>query len=279
MSDRPMVHCSQPHVTVVEVNMSFRQVFLSLVFVPGVVLAQGSTAAQAMALKAPTTLPIIFTRSVSAANSHAGDVVLAKTVQSVQLANGMVAPSGTTVTGHVVAADKFAFDTTPYAHQKSSTLSIRFDSVDIAGQQIPLNVTVRAMASPIASSDAREAAGSDIDPVATVTQIGGDKLIPSQTEVRNMDGDIVAYNKHGGVYAHLISNGRCDGSDVEVSVGIYSASACGLYGFTNISASEFGSSSTPSTLTLVSSRTSPQIWKHSTALLEVVPTEQSVASR
>ena len=26
------------------------------------------------------------------------------------------------------------------------------------------------------------------------------------------DGDVVAYNRHGGVYAHLISNGHCDGN-------------------------------------------------------------------
>jgi hypothetical protein len=260
-------------------NMSVRQVLFTLMLFPSVLVAQGANVPEASALKAPTTFPIVFMKTVSAANSRAGDMVVAKTQQAVQLANGTVVPSGTKVTGHVVAADKFSFDATLYAHQKAATLSVRFDSMEVAGRQVPLNVTVRAMASPVVSWDARKAGPSDMDSQATVMQVGGDKLVPSQAEVRNMDGDIVAYNKRNGVYAHLIASGRCDGSDVEVSVGIYSASACGLYGFANVTASEFGSSNTPSVLTLASSRTSPQIWKHSTALLEVIPSLQSVASR
>jgi len=186
-----------------------------------------------------------------------------------------VAPAGTKVVGHVLAASKASSE----SHLKSATLSIRFDSIEVAGQQVPLHVTVRAMATPIVSWDARKPASSDLDPQATVTQIGGDKLVPSQVQVRNAQGDVVATNGRGGVHARLIANGRCDSSDIDVSVGMYSASACGLYGFTNITASEFGSSATPSTLTLISSRTSPQIWKNSTALLEVIPEAPSVASR
>ena len=40
----------------------------------------------------------------------------------------------------------------------------------------------------------------------TVTQIGGDQLNPSESEVVDRTGDVVAYNRHGGVYAHLIAN-------------------------------------------------------------------------
>jgi hypothetical protein len=98
--------------------------------------------------------------------------------------------------------------------------------------------------------------------------------------VTNEDGDVVAYSRHGGVYAHLIASAGCDGSDVEVSVGIYSASACGLYGFDRTSAEETGSLAQPSTLTLVSTHGSPKIWKDSTALLEVLPASpRTLASR
>ncbi len=96
----------------------------------------------------------------------------------------------------------------------------------------PLKVMVRAMADPLTSWGAREPKSSDLDSLGTVTQIGGDQLVPSQVEVVNMDGDVVAYNRRNGVYAHLIAHRDCDGSDNEVSVGIYSPSACGLYGFT-----------------------------------------------
>lgn len=251
----------------------------TLLLSSSVALAQGTTSVAAPSLQASATLPIVFTKTVSANGSHAGDVVLAKTSQSVQLANGRILPIGAKVFGHITAAKAFVYDQTPYAHQKPSILSIHFDSVEVDGEALPLNVTVRAMADPLTSTAAREPGPSDLDPSETVTQIGGDQLTPSEPRVVNKDGDVVAYNKHGGVYAHLISNGRCDSSDVEVSMGIYSPSACGLYGFTSVAASEFGSASIPSTLTLVSSRTSPKVWKHSTALLEALPARQALASR
>jgi hypothetical protein len=218
-----------------------------------------------------TTLPIVFTSTISADRAHAGDVVHAKTTQVAKLATGELIPAGTMVVGHVVAANAFAHDKTPYATQKESVLAIHFDSLKVAGREVALKVTVRAMADPLTSWGAREPKSSDLDSLGTVTQIGGDQLVPSQDEVVNLDGDVVAYNRRNGVYAHLIARGGCDGSTNEVSVGIYSPSACGLYGFTNVSAHETGSVASPSVLSLVSIRTSPKVWRSSTALLEVLP--------
>ena len=240
----------------------------------GIGLAQGGAL-----LQSPTTLPVVFTEPVSADHSHIGDSVLARTSQAVRLANGTVLPAGAKVTGHVVAASPFVFDKTPYAHQKQASLSIQFDSLLLDGQIVPLNITVRAMADPITSWNARTPKVNDDTSSPAVTQIGGDELNRSRAEVVSPQGDVVAYNRRGGVYAHLISNHSCDGSSVEVSVGIYSASACGLYGFADVSAEEVGSPVKPSTLTLVSTRVSPKIWKNSTALLEVLPDGQTFASQ
>jgi hypothetical protein len=261
--------------------MSHLKLATILFFSSPLVFAQaGSSAPKADGLEAPTTLPIVFTTTIGAGHSHAGDPVLAKTTQVVHLASGEDIPSGSKVSGHVVAANPFVYDRTPYAHQKSSMLSIQFDSIQVRGAELPLNVTVRAMADPITSEEARTPnMPHDADPQGTVTQIGGDQLTPSQAEVMSSDGDVIAYNKRGGVYAHLIANDGCDGSSVEVSMGIYSASACGLYGFVRVSAPQMGSKAAPSKLSLVSSHVSPKIWKRSTALLEVLPAQQDVASR
>lgn len=213
----------------------------------------------------------MFTKTISADRTKAGDVVYAKTTQVAQLENGETIPAGTQVIGHVTAAAGFVYDKTPYAKQKESVLAIRFDSVRVAGQNLALRVTVRAIADPLTSWGAREPKSTDLDPLGTVTQIGGDQLVPSQNEVVDPNGDVVAYNRRNGVYAHLIARAECDGSSTEVSVGIYSASACGLYGFADVSARELGSVSSPSTLSLVSTHTSPKIWRNSTALLEVLP--------
>jgi hypothetical protein len=253
---------------------------LALLASASVALAQGAKPeGVGVALDTLTTLPIVFTKTISASNAHAGDLVSATTSQIVRLANGKVIPSGTMIDGHVLQITAFAFDKTPYARQKESTLSIHFDSIRLNGQVVPLHVSVRAMADPVTSWGAREANASESDPLGDMTQIGGDQLNVHQAAVSNGDGDVVAYNKRDGVYAHLIANGHCDSSSVEVSVGIYSASACGLYGYVNVSAQEFGSETNPSTLTLTSTRVSPKIWKQSTALLEILSGSKTIASR
>jgi hypothetical protein len=260
--------------------MANRMFLLALALGSPFALAQAATTASTtLRMDAPTTLPIVFTRSVAAKGAHVGDRVTAQTTQPVHLADGAVIPSGAKVSGHVVAADPFAYDKTPYAKQKPSQLSISFDSIEFGGQALPLSVTVRAMAGPVDSQRARMPLSYDLDPSQTMTQIGGDQMARGQSEIVNRDGDVVEYNKHDGVYAHLIANGPCDGSDSEVSVGIYSASACGLYGFYQTSAEEVGSVAHPSTLTLVSTRVSPKIWKNTTALLEVLPQQATVSSR
>lgn len=252
--------------------------FLALLVASSAVSALAAQPPAAIKLDAPTTLPIVFTRSIDAKTAHAGDPVTARTTQVVHLPDGATIPGGTKIIGHVVAASRFTYDATPYARQKPSGLSIHFDSIEVGGQALPLNVTVRAMADPVSSAQARAPLSYDLDPSQSVTQIGGDQLVRGQSEVVNSDGDVVEYSKHDGVYAHLIANGECDGSSVEVSVDIYSASACGLYGFYRTSADERGSAEHPSVLTLVSTHVSAKIWKNSTALLEVV-SPQTVASR
>lgn len=251
--------------------MSKSQALFVVLLSSSFALPQTAKAASAPLLPPQATLPIVFTKTVSADRSRVGDVVCAKTTQVAKLATGEVIPAGTEVVGHVAAASSFIHDKTPYAKQRESVLAIRFDAVRVAGHDVPLNVTVRAMADPLTSWDARKPKSSDLDSLGTMTQIGGDQLVSLQDKVVDQNGDVVAYNRRNGVYAHLIAHAGCDGSSTEVSVGIYSASACGLYGFTGVSAREMGSSFSPSTLSLVSTHTSPKVWRSSTALLEVLP--------
>jgi len=255
-----------------EIDLSARFFVVALLVSAPLALAQNVIAAPAVGdLSAKTALPIVFTRTLSAKRAKAGDAVLAKTTQMVHLSGGLVLPAGTRIVGHVVSANPFTYDKTPYARQKPSELVIRFDSAELDSVRLPLHVTLRAMATPIAANDAREPKSSDLDPLGTVTQVGGDLLVPSQKEVVDEQGDVVAYNRHDGVYAHLIANGQCDASDKEVSVGIFSPTACGLYGFGSVSAQTTGSLSKPSEVVLISTHDSPKIWKHTAALLEVLP--------
>ena len=132
------------------------------------------------------------------------------------------------------------------------------------------------MADPITSWDAHAPMINGDNTYVTFMQIGGDIVNPHQAEVVSENGDVVGYRRHGGVYARLISStgnspNACGASDKEESMGEYSASACGLYGFTGNDLEQTGKGSQPSILVLVSRRQAPKIWKNSTALLEVIP--------
>jgi hypothetical protein len=238
--------------------------------------AQGATTRTAAQLPSHATLPITFTTTVSASHAKPGDVILAKTTQLVHLTDGRTVPAGSIVKGHVLASRPFTYDKTPYAKQVPGTLEIEMDSLRAEGTAIPLHVSLRAMASPIASADASEPEyTSDVDPQHTTVQIGGDLLTPSQKEILDPNGDVVGYNKKGGAFAHLISNSQgsldCDSGDTEQPVFLFSASACGLYGFSQTSLTSFDSSR----IGLASTHGTPTIWKHTTALLEATPADVS----
>jgi hypothetical protein len=252
-------------------------------------LALSATSQQAAsptseALPVSTAIPIVFTRGIDANKTRVGDPITARTAQIVKLPSGRILPAGSQVIGHVVEGSPFVFDHTPYAKQKSSSLGIHFENIMDHGQQIALSVYVRAIADPIATWDATKPKSTDLDPEGTTTQVGGDLVTPSHSEVINQNEDIVGYQHRGGIYAHLIAaSGNhpegCDGSDTEQSMGVFSASACGAYGFADTTLAQSGRSSNTSTLVLTSRKHAPKIYAHTTALLEVIGTDKQLASR
>jgi hypothetical protein len=221
-----------------------------------------------------TTLPIAFANTVSADHSKPGDPVVARTTQVIKLSDGSEVRPGALVTGHVAAARPFDYDKTPYAKQKQSVLEIKFETLSFQRGNFPLHVYVRAIADPVTSSEARESTGFEGVPT-TWRQVGGDQFTPSENEILSSDGEVVGYNKRGQAFAHLIANSngslRCDGSESEQPVSVFSASACGMYGFGGSSLASAGSLSDPSHMAVISTHRSPKIWKNSTALLEVLP--------
>ena len=237
--------------------------------------AQTGSAVQA-SLAPQTTLPVSFTTTVSADHAKAGDLVEAKTMQPVLFSNGQEIPRGAQVLGHVVRVNPFVYDKTPYAKQPQGELAIKFDTLVNRGEKIPLHVALRAIADYFATDAAYRPRPSDEDPLASTTQVGGDIVTPSQKEIVSPEGDTVGYNKRGGRFAHLLANSgngnvRCDESNTEQSVAIFSASACGAYGFTNMMLTTSDSGSEASAFSFVSTRRSPEIARYSSALLEVTP--------
>ena len=258
--------------------MSLSRIGLLTLLSAGVSVAQLHAAPTTATLAPQTTLPITFTKTVSANRAKPGDAVVARPTQAVRLSNGQEVRPGAEILGHVVSVQPFLFDKTPYARQGQSVLEIQFDSLAAQGTKIPLHVYLRAIADTFATNDAFEPRPSDEDPLHSTVQVGGDIRVPSQSEIVSPDGDTVAYNKRDGNFAHLIANtgsgaAQCDGTNTEQPVAIFSASACGAYGFQEISLTSTGYDSNPSQFSLSSNRRAPEIRRYSDALLEVLPSE------
>jgi hypothetical protein len=235
-----------------------------------------SVPAQAQSLPAATAVPVSFVHSVDAKKAKAGDTVTAKTMQVILLPGGASIDKGTVIVGHVVAVQPFHFDPTPYAHQSASQISIHFDKLQKGDSVIPVNLSVRAIANPIAS---REAAyphsNADADPLGMMTLIGGTSYSPLEKMIQSDDGDAIGYNRKGGVFARLIAAGssgkgasiHCEGTDTEQSLAIFSPDACGVYGFAGDYILENGQDGS-GTFTLAVRGRSEKLYAGTTALLQ-----------
>jgi len=226
-------------------------------------------AAQSQALPQSTAIPIRFEHSIDAKKSKAGDAVSAKTMQEVVLPDGRTILKGSTVIGHVVSLESFHFDQTPYMHQKPSVLSIHFDTLRNGDTVIPVNLSVRAIASTI---DSREAAyphsTDDTDHVGMMALIGGTTFSPLEKRIESEDGDAIGYNRKTGVFARLMASGPCHATDTEQSIAIFSPDACGAYGFGGDYLAESGQDGS-GTFTLALRGHSVKLYAGSTALLQV----------
>lgn len=225
--------------------------------------------AQSQVLPQSTAIPVEFDHSIDTKKAKVGDAVTAKTIQVVVLPDGKTVPKGSRLLGHVAAVESFHFDPTPYAHQKPSMLSIHFDTLRNGGAAIPLNVSVRAIASTI---DSREAAyphsTDDTDHVGMMVLIGGATFSPLDKMIQTEDGDAIGYNRRNGVFARLIFSGSCSGTNTEQSIAIFSPDACGAYGFGGDYLAGTGNDGS-GTFTLALRGHSVKLYAGSTALLQV----------
>ena len=121
--------------------------------------ASASSSAQSNRTNAGLSSGTVFNATLSSPvdskKSKPGDVITARTVESVKSEGKTILPKGTKLVGHVTQASARAKGDT------ESALAISFDRAILKnGQEVPLNVAIQAMAS---AQTAASAAGSDLD--------------------------------------------------------------------------------------------------------------------
>lgn len=146
--------------------------------------ASSNTAALAQAgqnsasLSNGTTLNATLSQPVDARKNQPGDTVTARTTESVKSAGKVVIPRGTRLIGHVTEAKARA------KGESESAVGIVFDQAILKnGQEIPLNVTIQALAaaqtvasSSVGGDDLAAGAGTAGGAASTNRAAGGGAL-------------------------------------------------------------------------------------------------------
>jgi hypothetical protein len=250
-------------------NLKLFYIALSIIF--------AATAFGENRMSVATAIPVRFEHSVDAAKAKTGDVVVAKTIQVVILSDGRFLAKGATLIGHVVEAQPFHFNSTPYARQQPSELSIHFDKLQTGDALIPLSLAVRAIADVNESRDAANPHSfDDTDHVGMMKLIGGEEYSPISRAIMSDDGDVIGYNRKNGIFARLVaavpenaSGIHCNSTDTEQSIAIFAPGACGAYGFGGAFLTSSGQDGS-GTFALAARGYSVNLYAGTSALLQVI---------
>ena len=208
----------------------------------------------AQQVPAGTVLPVMLSTTLNSGRSEPGDQITARLSQDVSLASGERIPAGAKIRGQVVASS-------PSANSAAARLYVRFDRIVDGKKQMPILVSLRAIASMMDVFDAQLPVGT-FDDYGTTTadwttvQVGGAAVYRGDGTVRSAMEVIGRATDYGAVTAKLQPNPKlgCPEKSGEVereqSLWVFSPWACGTYGFDDLVISHHGSTAPVGTIEL-----------------------------
>src|SRR5258705_6376520 len=107
-----------------------------------------------------TILPIRLNSSLSASKTQLGQIITARIMQDVPLANGGKIREGSKVIGHVV-------DVSSSSDANTAQISLQFDKLISSDRTIPIKTNLRAVAGFVAVMDANTLTGPVSAPIST----------------------------------------------------------------------------------------------------------------
>jgi len=196
--------------------------------------AQDKTAV-ATAIPAGTILPVRLNSSLSASKSQPGQIITARIMQDVPLANGGKIREGSKVIGHVV-------NVSSSEDGKPDQISLQFDKLISSGREIPIKTTLRAVAGFVEVMEAESPTDGPVSMPIAATQVGGDTAYTSGGNVVTRNGVDVGKSVKDGVLVQVGAGGRqgkdcrgaIDGNTSPAAMWVFSSDACGAYGLSSI---------------------------------------------
>jgi hypothetical protein len=183
--------------------------------------------------------------ALNSKKSKAGQAISATLMQDVPLAPGSTIHAGNKVIGHVL-------DVTPASAAGGAEISFQFDTIEISKQKVPITTNLRALASMMEIHEAQlPQSGPDrgtSENAWTTVQVGGDVVYRGGGPVTH-GLEVVGTPTANGVLGQLRANpdakcrGETDGNNLPQALWLFSADACGAYGFPNLTIIRAGRSS------------------------------------
>ena len=228
-----------------------------------------------------TALPIMLNSGLDSARSRTGDRLNGKLMQDVVLPSGERLRAGSKIEGHVV-------ETSAQPAAGGARVAVRFDRLITGKKQVPISVSLRALASmqdvfaaqlPAGTFDEYGTSISDW----TTVQVGGAAVYLGDATVRDGMEIIGQAPGWGIVTAKLIpapkrgcTANQSDGKH-EQSLWVFSPWACGTYGFDDLSIAHHGNTPPVGTIELTASARF-RVRGGSGWLLRVVPAQSETTT-
>ena len=211
------------------------------------------------------TVPVMLSTTIRSNRSRAGDAIKARVMQDVPLPAGGKIARGKNLSGQVV-------EITP------TKVILKFDRLVLEKQEVPIATSLRAIASMMTVQAAQiptNASGDRGTPPSlwNTQQIGDSDVVYGRPgDVLNGSNRVGKSLGDGSIFTMLSSNsaGNCGGeANTLQAVWLFSSSACGAYGFADLSVDHFGRTEPVGNIVL-SSSTRIEIRSGSALLLRVI---------
>ena len=223
-------------------------------------------------IPAGTILPLRLNCPLNSKRTKAGQAITATLMQDVPLALRSTIHAGAKVIGHVI-------DVIPATSASEAKLSFQFERLEVSKKQtVPITTNLRALASMMEVHEAQlPKSGPDrgtSENSWTTVQIGEDVVYRGGGPVAH-GLDVVGTPTANGVLCRVRANtgakcrGETDGNDQPQALWVFSADACGVYGFPDLTISHAGHSSPFGQVTLGSTRGDFDVGSGSGMLLRV----------
>jgi hypothetical protein len=194
--------------------------------------------------------------SLNSKRSKLGQVVTARLMQDVPLPSGTGIRAGSKAIGHVL-------DVIEASNGSGAKLTLQFDILEVSKRRMPMTTNLRALASMMEVEDAQvPKTGLDrgtSENSWTTVQIGGDVVYRGGGPVTN-GLRVVGTPTANGVLVRIVSEpgtkcrGDLSGNEQPQALWVFSADACGTYGFPDLTIVHASRSNPVGQITLASER-------------------------